>query len=690
MPTKYTDFIPDIEEEDFVPDVLETPTGLPSINAPIEAPVPFRAKISPLAGQAAGFEVPVPPPIAETIKSVATSFAQPEALIPTAAGIAGSVVGGPAGGIVAAGLAGEAVKAQRLSEEAEKERPKTEIEALTDQILTGLPFGEQIKAIDKIARSTTIDAKDAAKDVIEAGLFNAGIEGLSYGAARVLGKAPTLAPRKTPVFKELENEMAGFGVKANAAQATDSRVLDWLDGVARTGPLSSDIMKNFDHANKLAMDGWLKNLNVRYVGALKGITTDEQIGMLLDKSINLGRAAHKKVSDILYEQVDDLAGGTLQKVSVERAIPSQVVNPKTGKPFITKGVDQVDQIVGGVQVPTKSLKDLAIQELRESSIIKDFDLAPRVKRMLSRIASFDDVLNFQSLHKVRSYALDVRRMQLDPGVTRIASRIIEETDNIMESASKSLNPKAFEAWRKADAFYRLGKETYETDFMSKLFIEHKKAPQQFGKSIFRNGASVDTINQVKSALKMASDLAPETVNYEDGLRALKTGYQEGLLDRFIMIDENLGKTINFEGLLKELEKRDTTATMDVLFTPEHKTALKNWAKAGQLVTQKQGGGHPFSLIQAAAIFGVVMKPGASSLTTAGMALTFPTIMAELLTRPSTVKLLTKGFSELGKNTVRSTQAAFDFTIRAAKEYVQSSQKARTRFEQLPFENPNEM
>jgi len=653
--------------------------------------IPLRAKLSPLAGKAAGF--PVEPEEAlgfgeivkqakgtsrtagRVLKELATS---PELIVPTVLGVAGTIAGGPAVGAGAAGVGGGMVKAIRLDEEKQKKEPLSPVRAMARRSFPSFAM------ID-----TLVNASQTPEDIIDiagATALDAALEASGFFISKIAartGKLKLLKNSVDPTVKALEAEFTRLGGTFSLAQLTNNSIVDLLEGMGRAGFLSKEIFTNLDEVQKAALAVNRKEIADTFARGVKELG-DEEIGTLFRNADNLGQSAHKAISDNLYDKIDDLAGGTVTTETVIDQVPSGR-NIATGLSEFKEVSREARVIKGGVQVPQDEIKQFAARVVADEKEIAKIGTNSTMSRMLRRISNLDDQLTFKSTSRVRSSLLKINRLakaqgdSATEGLSRAAAAIV---DGSMEKSSKRLLPEANKAWREANAFFKQGKEIFEDGVVANLVASNKKYASEIGKAISTFNKP-EQVRDLKRIAKKAAELTKtgefgRAVDAEELIDAARFGHFETMVTKASKpsADEVVDTTFL---KLSGLWDRARPVTKE-LYTPDQIARIDKFIKLGVKVQKKQAKGAIFGLAQSGAIFSGMglsffRSPIAGAITI-GTTLAAPVFISKAIQNPRAIKFLTEGIEIIGKRGEAGIQAAFDLVSRATKEIMTADLKQK--------------
>jgi hypothetical protein len=294
---------------------------------------------------------------------------------------------------------------------------------------------------------------------------------------------------------------------------------------------------------------------------------------------------------------------------------------------------KIDEFTEGVGVSLAPLKQTATMLMETASKRKGIGSTSAKDALLKKILELDDIVTFKEAQAIRSGLMDeIATMSATADIGKgMAKRFTQIIDSAMESRAKMISPEAYKAWRDANQFYRGYKELFGNNFMRNLDKIADNAPEKVVASVFQNG-SVTQIRNVKNIIKPAT------------FQKLKASFTEQL---FKSAEKEEG-VVAGSTLQSKLRKMGDPALKEI-YTPEELASIHNFAKAGQALQKRAGGGGGMliQLMQAGAIgsIGVGLTTGNTGATASGATILIgPKVLAKMLLNPTAAKWLTAGFS----------------------------------------------
>ena len=292
-------------------------------------------------------------------------------------------------------------------------------------------------------------------------------QAVGEGAGRLIGAG--LSKIVAPFAKTFKSELAGADdalksamkskVGFTPAQKTDSHIVDVLENMAEQSFTGGGTMMNF---RKLQQEGYTKITNSVLADFEKhagGKATPEEVGIIFQNAKAAKNAVWKRLAGIKYSKVDQLAGGA--------------------------------------SVSLVSLKKEAQSVMDTASKRKGIGSTTAKDSLLKKVLELDDVVTFKEAQAIRAGLMDeISTMSATADVGKgLARKFVNLTDRSMEESAKKISPDAYKAWREANGFYRIYKETFGNDFMRSLDKIAQTSPEKVVGKIFQNG-SVTQIRNV--------------------------------------------------------------------------------------------------------------------------------------------------------------------------------------------------
>lgn len=425
-------------------------------------------------------------------------------------------------------------------------------------------------------------SESAGKRMLQEGALGMVGEGVGrLGLAtvrRMLGKSPTALPGIDEAQALLREE----GASLTPAQATRAFSTDILENVAEASFLGGGGVRK----QKIgAVEAGTRIIN-RFVDALKSKASQEEIGTLLQDSIERGVDGFRETARAMYGKIDDIAPDGVDITRFQEDALSAFTDSQRG------------------------LKSSPIEALAEEIIDR-----PNVIPFADAIAMRTDLMSF------------------NPGATdlvkgkakRAAAILAQSLDRAMEAAAKNQNPAALAAWREANAFWKGGVGKFNSKFIKSLV---KKDPETVFEAVIKPRRP-GTIRNIRNM-----------VNSDSEWRAV----QGQFLDNWLKKAAGTGEEVSGDALMRGLNGFGDDA-INELFPSGELAKLKVFARTIQLGQTKTEASH-FRLAvqfgQSGVILGFLTRRSVNVLD--GVTLLMgPAALAKLYTSPIGYKLLVEGF-----------------------------------------------
>jgi uncharacterized protein (UPF0147 family) len=517
---------------------------------------------------------------------------------------------------------------------------------------------------------------DAPQNVREAASRMAQAAG-AQGAGELVGRwiIKAASPFQRYLAKDIEiindwlSKAMGRKEGFTPAQATENQILDTLEEVARGSFTGGETMRKFSvlqaEGAKKVIDNFVDTFG-KY-GLERA--TPEQIGIIFRDATAFREKAYRRIFRNLYGKLDDIASPKPVTVKYAEEIPvsSDAVDPSLIDPslkttyrpgsvpgyMVGKDIKTQWPLSGGtygkqtktvikekivqpesVSVDIRPLKIKAEQILSQKDRLQKIGMTKEGISMLEKISKLDDNLTFREAHDLRSAFMDeygnmTNIISNDSGGARIAKQFAKDTYGLMETAAKK-QPGVYDAWRRADTFYKGYQEKFNTDFMKHLAKIAETQPEKVVPSLFRPKA----ITQIRSVMDA---VPPKT---QEALRA-------AWLRQIMLEAENDGDILVGHTFKKKIKNMGQD-TLNVIF-PDKKD-LQNIYNIASLTERLQekaqaGGGTLIKLMQAGAagtgIAGLALGDPSLSLS-GGSIFIAPWVLSKLMTNRVGQVWLAKG------------------------------------------------
>jgi len=488
----------------------------------------------------------------------------------------------------------------------------------------------------EIAGEEPLTLKEAGVDVGMAIGEQAIGEAAGMGIAAVLGKmvAPFSRTVETRIFPAIQ-ELARRGGIIEPAKITDSALLDLFHGIAEgsvTGGRGR--LLRVAKTNEEVLDIWAKELAEKYIT----VATPREVGEGLLKGIGLADEAFFAAASREFKSLDVL-----------------LENPAVG---------------------TGRLKKAARKLLAEQGPISQRALkSETLDNILQAIEDLPDTITFREAQFDRSRLLKASTPLVEGQrdlVEGAAAQIVKAIDKEMELASRRLGGDASSQWRRANALWKEGQKTFRTNFFRTLL---RKDPEKVIASLApRKGQS--GILAFKQAIKSSPKEAE-----------LLSAFEGGFIQFLLRESEDATTGIVGGKKLLGLFKSFSPETMQAALRPEQIKALKTFATAAEVQQRTVPTPGRFAIMLAQ--FGALMLRGGTG--EAAAVILGPNILAQLLTRKPTAKLLTVGLrvapeSAAGISAMTKLTAAIA-RIRASGEPDGKAPKKRPTKSVVPLQGP---
>lgn len=378
---------------------------------------------------------------------------------------------------------------------------------------------------------------------------------------------------------------------------SNSRVLQLLQEVADAsifGGKVSDALKN----SEKIITGDIENFAATF--AKNG--TKEDVGAVIQDSIDNGTAAFRAKAKSYYSKVDQLAGGASVDVTPVQALAGQLKEQfAAGLPGAAPGATAV------------------------------------LDSLMSRNAP---ALSFGDAQVLRSDLLAITRSSTDlipARAQKIAGELAATLDRQMETAAAGLSDDALGAWRMANRFYKSGQETFNNKLIKSLA---NKDPEAVYSAAVKNGKP-GTIRRVR-----------EIVGADDW-----TQVQGQFLSDLMGKSTDTSGNFAADGALKTLKSFGDDSFKELFPKAEDRQNVTTLLRALNVVQDSPKSGDLRVMMrwtQGGALASLVTGVGSVAPSTIAAVVLTPAVLASVLTNRTAATWLAKGISADGAEAAAAT------------------------------------
>jgi len=430
--------------------------------------------------------------------------------------------------------------------------------------------------------------------------------------------------------------LATKGARLSPAQATESRILDIADNITESSLFGGGRMRTMKLGQQQAVESLAEDFGIKFGAGVDSVA----LGDLTFDTINQGDLAFRATARSLFGAVDDLAKG-FKPGKVATSTVSPIVD-QSGKPIVhataavsaTGGVD-----FGKAKAFAKDILDKQIIKSKEGN------------RLLADIVKAPTQVDFKTAQVLRSDLLAVSRPLGEltgEKAVQISRRLSKMVDDAMEEAGKGLDPESFAEFRRANEFFKTGKEVFNNKLLRSLMTTVQQQPEALVPRLL-TPRGISLLQKVKTAMP------------QETFRKVQASLMSEILDRAVTAEGDfVGKTLQ-----RQLTRLGPKYLKEA-FGDTVAADLDDFAKTAMLVQQKSPTGIGNVAIQLTQVGAVMALPvqglrGASSAILLG-----PAVMSHIMTNPTGIKLLTTGLT-LPKGTEQFTKLVTRMLAVMAKE-----------------------
>lgn len=492
-------------------------------------------------------------------------------------------------------------------------------------------------------------SKDAAKRLLVQFSIGAGSEAVgeaAIGTGRRIA-APftkrTIIKKPIPDIDDLKKLAGQAGIDFDAfttpAQRTVSRGIDTFEEMAENAFFGRGRIRDI---KEITQPAGIRKLTDRLLDSALPQAQRVGRGELGDilNDVVLGREkTFRRTGGALYKRVDDLTKPAIKRRTISETKQGLALSLGGLVPTTETTKRIVSREVGGAKVDLRPMKRFA--EAMRKQRIKEGGTRKAIDDVISDVLARPDSANFQVAHGIRSDFLDTVRNATSKkdkavGVAKRASSMI---DRQMENAARNLSPDALRAWRTANAFWKTGKKTFNSQVVRRVTKTiANETPDKIVEAVFARKSPT----QIRAVMKLADPLTQ---------RRLRFAFLEDLLDkssRQIPGDVSDLRTLIGGTFIENFDKLGDE-TLDAAFGKELKNRIRNTARIAKITQGKTGGAGGFliQLIQAGPIAGAAggVVTGQPQLAKRGIAAAVPLagftqLSSLIISSPKASRLLT--------------------------------------------------
>lgn len=432
-----------------------------------------------------------------------------------------------------------------------------------------------------------------------------------------------------------------------------------LESIIENSMFGGQPIKELKRVQEKAIQDYAQETVNKIWGEITALSPSEQ-GKALTDLFKENISNFHKTGNKLYDAIDIAVAN--KTFNTTRNITSPLLDA-TGKPIESTVVEQSDKWVNLKPLNQKIKTFVDAMKTRQGIGSSDAG-----DSFIKKASQLQDSMSFGEAQELKSGLLSEQR-RLDKGekASHVINELVSALDAQMEIAAKKISPDVFAAWKRADEFWKLGKEKYENDFIRGLLDTAIKngQPELIGRQIFQN-TEVGQIGIVKKALGFENG-GWKNAEGKNAFQKIKAGWFEELMGKSTKINAGeLEATPTGNALHEKLRmmagkgknwwEADSIKSM---FTQQEINLIKNFETAARITQRKpasSGGSMLIQLIQAGSImsvgYGVIgLIPGfennkftEESLSMGIAALAAPRILGKMLVNPKYQKLFIEGLN----------------------------------------------
>lgn len=492
--------------------------------------------------------------------------------------------------------------------------------------------------------------EETAQKMLESGAEEAMYDAFGSIAFKTIGAGwRMIRPKEIDEIAEVQRIMDEFGGTLTAAQRTDNKFVQTIEGLTRAS-WGGGRLRKIDQINDEAIKRYADDYINAFTDTANKELTADGVGRLFVNTIEDGIQIHKGIANDMYSQLDDLYIELVKKKKISKKTPLGILGPE-GKMLHKTTTEVVEQAVKPVS--TKGLKDVVQKVIKIQDELKGATFGDYGKSVIDAVSKFDDGLSFKAAQELRSSLLsDLRLLKSQVGESKsgpIFQQLVDQLEIAMQKGAKATGNEAYyKQWEAANKFYKTGKEKINTEFIQKLL---KQNPEKIGETVFATG-NITQIRNAKRALAKAatySKKTPNPINFSDTWKRMQGGYLNDILGKAKDPTSNQLSIPKLRSFLKKNTKEGRT--FNNAFTSQQRKEIKKFINTLEKVQArpKAAGDFMITVGQAGLVlggFGFSQYLATGELPVGDYA-TFiitPFIMAKALTNPKLAALISKGMN----------------------------------------------
>lgn len=443
---------------------------------------------------------------------------------------------------------------------------------------------EQKRAARRLASDTAWTAATEALGEYGGGLVFKSLRGapvekeLVQGAERMSGKLQRAgeALRPDDLGRLAGRTVPNVPTALTPAQATASRLMGTIEEVVDSSFIGGG---RLNQVKRVAQPAALKKL---VETDLDGMMTNmvrkmspAEIGLIVDDTIKQSNAAYGRISEKLYEQVDKAVAASAKLTTVldDAGVRMTVKEP--------------------IKVDVAQVKRAAQEMLDKLNNGKAIEGVEGVRKILTEVSSLDDKLTFGDAANVRSVLLkNVRYYErsMNENAKSLSKRLAAQFDEYMEAAAQELPEKGLQAWRRANDFYKAGRERFGGKVVRNIALKVDENPELVVKAVFGTPGD-EFVSPVTRARNVKKILLGTTGKTAEEMEASRKAWDQL---RYGWLQSKIAATVDEDGVLvgKKFQQalNDTGAdALKEMFSPAELQNIQDWATLGRLIQQKKPG-----------------------------------------------------------------------------------------------------
>ena len=434
------------------------------------------------------------------------------------------------------------------------------------------------------------------------------------------------------------------------AQYSNQATIDTIQGIGENSLIGSDNFLQYKLGQTAAATFLIDDMSdAMSKGAMR--RSPDAVAELLQDAVEANGIAHKVAAQRLYDVTDIRMTG--ETVNLANAA-------KKGRELL----ERAEKAFNIAESPTSTgLKKTFAGMGEEASETRDFlELLSGLKK-----AEASTTVNWETAKDIRSRLLKLSRTaqsKFTPDILtdEAVSSLVSSVDEAMGSAAKSAGPDAYHGWRRANTFYKAGKDRFENKTL-KTLVRNLSDP-----ALSKPDAADVIFKSKHNILRVKKAVGDEAFQQAKGAWVANIIRKSGKVDPTAARAAKVPIGIK---MLNEWQKLDPEG-LAAAFAKKEIENFEDTARILAIIQSKTGGqAGALRFVQGAAAAGIITAPlagkemGQQITKGSGILLLGPAVLGRMMTTPWFNKMLSEGY-----RIQPGTQQAVELNARLIRNVLQ--------------------